>query len=304
MLDQRSPVRWTVPLQEPPSIADIGVGRHGLTSPTDKWCLRDLWSLHLYGYSGELEVGGVVLPIAPGRVSVVPPGVATVYRYRGEAVHLFAHIRLPDAVHGTPTDLPAMLDCGADLPRVRDRFQTALEFHTRVPELARAELWSLLCHLAGRQASRYNDALGLHPAVRAALAYVEAHLREPLSVAALADHVGLSHNHLCRLFRAQLNSTIVAYIRSRRLARAHHLLTRTSLSVKAVAPLVGFRDLQSFNKAFRRAYGVPPSAARHSIVEPGDGAGRAVAGFDAQPRTGTSLREDRHLSPGTATSRR
>ncbi|MGW0862987.1 helix-turn-helix domain-containing protein [Streptomyces sp. NPDC002611] len=267
MLDQRSPVRWTVPLQEPPTIADAGVGRHGITGLTDDWCLQDLWSVHLYGYTGELEVQGVVLPIAPGHVSLVPPGVATRYRYRGEAVHLFAHIRLPETADpGARAELPVMLECGADLPRIRDRFETALEFHTRLPQLAQAELWSLLCHLAGREASRYDDALGLHPAVRAAITRIESRLREPLSVATLADHVGLSHNHLGRLFRAQLGTTVVAYIRGRRLSRAHHLLTRASLPVKAVAPMVGFRDLQSFNKAFRRAYGVPPTAVRNGVM--------------------------------------
>jgi AraC-like DNA-binding protein len=257
-----------VPLQEPPSIADIGVGRHGIASLVDEWCLPDLWSLHLYGYSGELEVGGAVIPIAPGRVSLVPPATATRYRYHGEAVHLFAHIHLPDAAAApsAAVELPAMLDCGADLPRIRDRFQTALDFHTRLPHLARAELWSLLCLLTGRQASRYDDALGLHPAVRAAVARIETRLHEPLGVTELAEHVGFSHNHLGRLFRAQLGTTVVAYIRDRRMTRAHHLLTRTSLTVKAVAPMVGFRDLQSFNKAFRRAYGIPPSAAGHGVM--------------------------------------
>ncbi|MGP3972334.1 helix-turn-helix transcriptional regulator [Streptomyces sp. 6N223] len=255
-----------MPLQEPPSIADIGVGRHGIASLVDEFCLPDLWSLHLYGYTGELEVGGAVIPIAPGRVSLVPPATATRYRYHGESVHLFAHIHLPDAAPSGAVELPAMLDCGADLPRIRDRFQTALDSHARLPHLARAELWSLLCQLAGRQVSRYDDALGLHPAVRAAVARIETRLRGPLGVADLAEAVGLSHNHLGRLFRAQLGTTVVAYIRERRMARAHHLLTRTSLSVKAVASMVGFRDLQSFNKAFRRAYGIPPSAAGNGVM--------------------------------------
>jgi AraC family transcriptional regulator len=205
-------------------------------------------------------------------VSLVPPATATRYRYHGESVHLFAHIHLPDAAPSGTVELPAMLDCGADLPRIRDRFQPALDFHTRQPHLARAELWSLLCHLTGRQVSRYDDALGLHPAVRAAVSRIETRLREPLGVVELAEAVGLSHNRLGRLFRAQLGTTVVAYIRDRRMARAHHLLTRTSLSVKAVAPMVGFRDLQSFNKAFRRAYGIPPSAAGHGVMSQPPGA--------------------------------
>ncbi|TDC73162.1 helix-turn-helix domain-containing protein [Streptomyces hainanensis] len=264
MLDQQPTPQWLVPLQEAPHIAHIGVGSR--VRAVDEWCLPDLWSLHLYGYTGELEVAGEVLPIAPGRISLVPPNVATRYRYHGEAVHLFAHIRLPAGVPEECVTLPTMLDCGADLARIRDRFQTALDFHARLPQLARAELWSLLCHLAGRQISEHDDALGLHPAVRDALGWIEARLGEPISVAALADRVGLSHNHLTRLFRTQLDSTVVGYVRGRRLARAHHLLTRSELPVKTVATAVGFADPQSFNKAFRQAYNAPPSAVRDGVI--------------------------------------
>lgn len=266
MPDRNSTITWRVPLTQPPVIADLGIGLHGVDSQVDDWCLPDLWSLHLYGYTGELEVCGTVIPIAPGRVSLVPPGVATRYRYRGESRHLFAHIRLPAQAGEDCPELPAMLDCGADLPRIRDRFQTALEARSLLPQLARAELWSLLSLLSARQSSRYDDASGLHPAVRAALSHIEAHLNEPMSVASLARGVGLSHNHLTRLFRAQLGTTVVAHIRNRRMHRAHHLLTRTALSVKSVAPMVGFTDLQTFNKAFRKVYGVAPRSIRDRVV--------------------------------------
>ncbi|MBA2813285.1 helix-turn-helix transcriptional regulator [Streptomyces sp. KM273126] len=265
-MPDRKASAWKVPLTHPPLIADLGIGLHGVDSPVDDWCLPDLWSLHLYGYVGELEVCGAAMAIAPGLVSLVPPGVATRYRYRGKSRHFFAHIRLPGLPDEDSPELPVMLDCGADLHRVQERFQTALEARTRFPQLAQAELWSLLHYLAARQASRYNEASGLHPAIRSALAHIEAHLTEPISVASLATEVGVSHNHLTRLFRAQLGTTVVAHMRKRRMNRAHHLLTRTALPVKTIAPMVGFRDLQTFNKAFRKVYGIAPRFARDHVV--------------------------------------
>ncbi|MFE5035975.1 helix-turn-helix domain-containing protein [Streptomyces sp. NPDC056683] len=266
MHEEALPLIWKVPLAQPPVVVDLGIGVHGVGRLVDDWCLPDLWSLHLYGYEGELEISGRVVPIAPGSVSLVPPGVATRYRYRGVSRHLFAHLRFPGTPDEDPSELPVMLECGTDLPRIRDRFQTALEARARLPHLARAEIWSLLCCLIGRQASRYDDVSGFHPAVRSALAHIEERLANPMSVASLAATVGVSNNHLTRLFREQLGTTVVAHVRNRRMSRAHHLLTRTALPVKAVATMVGFRDLQSFNKAFRREYGVAPRSARDRVM--------------------------------------
>ncbi|GAA3661643.1 hypothetical protein GCM10022267_54800 [Lentzea roselyniae] len=62
-----------LPLSEPPVVADIGVGVHGVTTLEDVFLLPDLWQLHLYGYEGAVEVGDVVHRIAPGRASLIPP---------------------------------------------------------------------------------------------------------------------------------------------------------------------------------------------------------------------------------------
>jgi transcriptional regulator GlxA family with amidase domain len=90
-----------------------------------------------------------------------------------------------------------------------------------------------------------------------------------LEVPALARAVGVSHNHLTRLFRLETGLTVVAYIRSRRMARARHLLVSSTLSIPAVAATVGIPDLQAFNKTCHRELGGSPRAVR---------AGNAVAG--------------------------
>jgi transcriptional regulator GlxA family with amidase domain len=80
----------------------------------------------------------------------------------------------------------------------------------------------------------------------------------------VARHCGLSHNHLTRLFTAQLESTVVGYIRDRRMRRAHHLLTASTLPIASIAATVGIPDLQAFNKACRRTLGAPPRSVREA----------------------------------------
>jgi len=41
-----------IDVAEPPVVAGLGVGLHGVTRLYDRYNLRDLWSLHLYSYAG------------------------------------------------------------------------------------------------------------------------------------------------------------------------------------------------------------------------------------------------------------
>ncbi len=91
---------------------------------------------------------------------------------------------------------------------------------------------------------------------------IEQRLGEPLRVPELAAEVGLSHNHLTRLFNQALGMTVIAYIQERRVQRAHHLLIHTTRPVKAIALEVGMPDLQALNKMMRRLTGNSPRQIR------------------------------------------
>ena len=80
-------------LAEPPVVVSQGRATHGVGRLVDEFQLPDLWSLHLYDYSAELEVDGLAYPITPGSVSLVPPASLIRYRYQGPSTHLYAHLR-------------------------------------------------------------------------------------------------------------------------------------------------------------------------------------------------------------------
>ncbi|WP_344144381.1 helix-turn-helix domain-containing protein, partial [Kribbella yunnanensis] len=91
---------------------------------------------------------------------------------------------------------------------------------------------------------------------------IEANLARPVTVAAVARIAGVSHNHLTRLFQAETGSTVIGYLRRRRMTRARHLLVSSTLSIPAVAASVGIPDLQAFNKACHRELGASPRSIR------------------------------------------
>jgi AraC family transcriptional regulator len=100
---------------------------------------------------------------------------------------------------------------------------------------------------------------------RKAVAYIEEHLTEPVSLAALAELVGLSACYFCRAFRQSFGTPPHRYQLSHRIERAKTLLAKHAASVTEVGLAVGYNDASAFCTAFRRVTGLTPSAYRRSL---------------------------------------
>ena len=253
-------------LSEPPVVVAQGRATHGVARLIDEFQLPELWSLHLYSYAAELEVDGTSYPIIPGSVSLVPPASVIRYRYRGPSQHLYAHLRDPAPLREAAGRgrLAMMMSPGADLPMVKDLMESAVASAAARPERTRADIWMVLLRLADRP-SLVIPGSGAVPAqdyVVAAMSFIESRLAESLSVPQVAEAVGVSHNHLTRVFTAQTGQTVVGYLRRRRIEHARHLLASSTMSISAIASTVGISDLQAFNKTCRAITGQSPRQLR------------------------------------------
>ena len=83
-----------------------------------------------------------------------------------------------------------------------------------------------------------------------------------LTVEKLAAQCGLSVSHFRRQFRRAMGSSPLEYLNDLRISVAHHLLRTTQLPVLAISEEVGFRSLSSFNRLFKRTYGMSPRQVR------------------------------------------
>jgi AraC-like DNA-binding protein len=257
---ERVPLR----LDEPPGPVNVGVGVHGVRSLHDVFRLPDLWQFHVYGYSAQLTIGGRAYPVRPGSVSLVPPGVEVRFDYTGRSEHLFAHFHTTAGGEAVP--VPVVQDAGPAATGLSDLLRSAIAASPGASPRVAAEVWAALWRVAQlpepATSSTRHAASAMHPAVASAIAHIEANLAQPLSIPAVARMAGVSHNHLTRLFRAEIGVPVVGYIRRRRMARARHLLTATTMSIPGIAASIGITDLQAFNKACRRELGGSPRAIR------------------------------------------
>jgi len=92
-----------------------------------------------------------------------------------------------------------------------------------------------------------------------AIAYIETHLTEDISVEDIAKQVHISPYYFQKGFSMLCGYTITEYIRNRRLALAAGELAEGEIKVIDAAMKYGYDSPDSFAKAFFRFHGVTPS---------------------------------------------
>ncbi|MWJ29112.1 helix-turn-helix domain-containing protein [Halomonas sp. ZH2S] len=98
--------------------------------------------------------------------------------------------------------------------------------------------------------------------VRRAIALLEQHLGESMSVDVLSERVGTSRRHLERRFRDTLGVSPQKFSRELRLRYGLWLLHYTEKSVTEIGGRCGFADTAHFSRNFRTAFGLSPSDIR------------------------------------------
>ncbi len=112
----------------------------------------------------------------------------------------------------------------------------------------------LWCDLANPR----HATAGLDHRISRSLDFICARFSEPLTVAAIAAHSGLSPSRFAHLFRAQTGETPQRYLELQRLNRARQLLEFTQEPVAAIARQVGFENPFYFTLRFKRHSGASP----------------------------------------------
>ena len=102
------------------------------------------------------------------------------------------------------------------------------------------------------------------------------HMRDGrgVSLAAMATAAGLERRTLLRRFASATGKTPIEYCRRVRIARARELLEGGNTSQKKIAQSLGYKDVASFVRVFRKTVGEAPGAYRKKfggkVVSPAD----------------------------------
>lgn len=95
------------------------------------------------------------------------------------------------------------------------------------------------------------------------LDYIHANYsRTDLSLNLLAEEFGVSVSHLSKVFKEQTESNFIDYLMELRLAKAKQLLDETDGKVRDIAEAVGYSNVNSFVRIFKKLTALTPSEYR------------------------------------------
>jgi AraC family transcriptional regulator len=96
--------------------------------------------------------------------------------------------------------------------------------------------------------------------LRQVIDYIDSHMADNLSLAELANIVGISQYYFSRLFKQSMGLTPHQYIIQCRVGRSKQLLLRGDRSIADIAHTVGFSDQSHLTYHFKRFLGVTPKS--------------------------------------------
>lgn len=212
------------------------------------------------GGIGHVMLEGRWMKLRAGEACLSPPHIRYALRALPKQRWKFCWVRyegkedeIPGPLAGSP--ILARFD-PAPLHAAIGGLQT--EFHSASDPAAIA-LWIELIHL---YVLRF--AVGQKSDKRLTTLWnaVDTHVENEWTLDLLARTAAVSREHLRRLCQAELGRSPLQHLLSLRMRRAMQLLSGSADKMEVIAERVGYSDLYSFSKAFRRWSGFAPSAFR------------------------------------------
>ncbi len=245
---------------------------------------REFWKItYILDGKGRIILDNAEFPVHPKSVFLVHPGALTTFRMESAALDLYNLVFDPSLIEH-------------ELAELKDNFQFFSIFSASFPQgdcaslyiqeaepgieslvksmerefeaqksnyqaLLKWKLMELLVLLLrkGEQKIRTRDPQRIIEYVNNMLGK---YYREDIQPARLAASIGITVNHLCRLYKKHTGSTISERLREIRLEAAAVALLNSSRSISEIAFESGYNDLSYFYRSFSGFYDCNPGEYR------------------------------------------
>lgn len=92
--------------------------------------------------------------------------------------------------------------------------------------------------------------------------YIELHYADMISIEGVAHHIGVERTHFSKRFQREYGQSPMSYLTQLRMEEAKALLQKTDYKMSEIAHSVGFSDLPTFSKAFKKQTNQSPAQYR------------------------------------------
>ena len=144
------------------------------------------------------------------------------------------------------------------------KMESALSFIAHSPHAAPLELIgqcylflsSLIASSLSRRKTARNSLQDFY--VREAILYIENHFREDIRIEDIAASCNLHRNHLGKIFKDSMGTSLRDFLIKYRVNKACELLKESNHTIGEIAEMTGFSNLFNFSRTFKVLMGIPP----------------------------------------------
>jgi len=103
--------------------------------------------------------------------------------------------------------------------------------------------------------------------LRDAVLYIEGHYGDNIILSDISANAGINHTTLTALMKEELGCTAIEYLMKYRITVAEKQLEFTSVPIKDIANMTGFKTVQHFSRVFKSHTGTTPAEFRKNTVQ-------------------------------------
>lgn len=138
----------------------------------------------------------------------------------------------------------------------------SLLFTARLYEL----LYCLYTRFSRKSAVPVSDHQNFSRIIRV-INWIDQHYREPLTLDAAADFLGLSREYFCRIFKKYTGQTFLEYLNDIRVVKLYQELNRSDDSITLLMEKHGITNYKVFLRTFKKLYGAAPQRLRKKELQ-------------------------------------
>jgi AraC-like DNA-binding protein len=91
-----------------------------------------------------------------------------------------------------------------------------------------------------------------------AMEYLDKHYMNDMNITDTADHLNISYSYLSKVFRARTGMTLTDYLNTTRIEKSKDYLTNTFLNLSEISKEVGYNNVQSYQRFFKKYVNITP----------------------------------------------
>lgn len=210
---------------------------------------------YVYSGCGVFEIDGIQYPVKKGQISIIHPDKVNLYYtdkqdpWHYSWIGFESTIEIPVLKTHHIVTLPQAEHIFLDLKQ-SDHIVRGRELYLC------SKIYELLTLFEQFNSKELHTAFDYVSKVKN---HIEIHYAKTISFDHLAATLNLSRNYLGYIFKKIEGITPYQYLTSVRLSKAIALISNYGYSVNLAALSVGYPDIYTFSKAFKRKFGYPPS---------------------------------------------